>query len=443
MIRHSLVDAWSAPGDDSGGPGGSLMSRAILAALCVGLILAAALLSQPRPDAPVPSVSVRAIGALQPRISPDGVRIAFSCQRSTWTIPAEGGTMTRLTSGEGLDIEPAWSADGKRIAYINSRNFFGGSLRIVNGENGSTVDLAASVQASGKLHWHPDGKRVLGSFSSPELKGESLAWFDLITGKLTPITDASRSVRRCGLSTDGRWIAFATNQDVAGQQGGNDGPQADLWKVSADGGKPEKIVQFAARIHDVCWSDERNLIVTTDVGGAHYDLWQIPLADPERGARRLTFGHADEDRPSVSRDGRRLLYTDNREGCTALVRRDLRSGAEQTLAVTGIDFRKPIGSIKLRVSDQKGPLVARVSLLDKSGNFHAPPGAMYRLDRSVGHFYCREATEFQLPAGEYRLAVARGPEYAVSRQTIQIEEGKSKEVPVKLERWLDAEPLRV
>ena len=40
---------------------------------------------------------------------------------------------------------------------------------------------------------------------------------------------------------------------------------------------------------------------------------RIDLDNVER-AVKLTFGQADEERPSVSRDGRWLLYTDNREG---------------------------------------------------------------------------------------------------------------------------------
>src|SRR5262249_36565063 len=45
--------------------------------------------------------------------------------------------------------------------------------------------------------------------------------------------------------------------------------------------------------------------------------------------------------------------------------------------------------------------------------------------------------------GEYRLDVSRGPEYVVTRKTVQIEEGKTAEVAIKLERWLDAESFKL
>jgi hypothetical protein len=365
-------------------------------------------------------------------------------------MPAAGGEMKRLTTGDGLDIEPTWSPDGKRIAYINSRNFASGALRIVNAEDGSSLSAPDGVQVSGKLAFHPEGKRVLGSFQASTLPGgEALAWLDLGSGKISPVTDPPQPARRAALSSDGRWIAFATHRDVAGQQWGNDGPQADLWKVSADGGKSEKIVQFPARIHDLCWSaNGERLVVTTDLGGAHYDLWQVPVADPLRGAKKLTFGQADEDRPSVSRDGRWLLYTDNREGCTALVRRDLRTGSEQTLTVASLDYEKPTGTLKLRTVDKATghATVARVAILEKGGKFHAPPGAMYRIDRGVGHFYCRDAADWailRLPAGEYQLRVYRGPEYRAVRKSVRIEPEKAAEVTVELERWIDAASLNL
>jgi hypothetical protein len=419
------------------------MSRRLIAALSVGVLVIAAMLSHSRnePDRDAPGdFSIRAIGALQPRLSPDGNTIAFSYQGAIWTMPATGGAMQRITDGPDLDSEPTWSADSRHIAYIQSRNFTSGPLRVSVAKDAWPIMLPGGVHASGKLAFHPDGKRILGSFTSQDVKVETLAWFDMNSGELQQIVNPPRSIRRAALSADGKWIAYATHQDVTGQQWGNDGVHADLWKVSANGGQPEKIGQWPARIHDLCWTaDGKNMIVTTDLGGAHYDLWQLPLDDPSRG-QKLTFGQADEDRPGVSVDGRWLLYTDNREGVTSLVRRNLRSGNEQTLNVSGVDYLKPTGSIKLRLADKSNgkPMVARVSLIDKGGKFYAPPGAMYRNDRGNAHIYCRESAEFRLPAGEYQLRIWRGPEYAVLRQDLKVEDGKTVEVAAKLERWFDA-----
>ncbi len=99
------------------------MKRISLGVIAIASVAVAAGLSLSRKDAEPQSDSVvkltkpvRAIGAIQPRLSPDSSRIAFSCQGAIWTMPTNGGTMTRLTDAAGFDGEPVWSPDGKRIA---------------------------------------------------------------------------------------------------------------------------------------------------------------------------------------------------------------------------------------------------------------------------------------------------------------------------------------
>src|SRR5262249_11429029 len=202
------------------------------------------------------------------------------------------------------------------------------------------------------------------------------------------------------LSRDGRTLALVTTQDVAGQQTGNDGPEADIWTTPAQGGTPRKVVRFPARIHHLCWgAADRSLIVATELGGVHNDLWEVPLDRPLAGARRLTFAAGDEESPSLARDGRWLLHTDNRHGPTALVLRDRGGGSEQVLQVVRRDFRAPTGQLDLTVLSQTDGLVttARTSIRHAQGKFHAPPGALYRLLRDDLHFYVEGLARIELP----------------------------------------------
>jgi hypothetical protein len=82
------------------------MSRALLVSASFGLV-AAALLSRSSPEQsgePPAEFALRAIGSLHPRLAPAGDRIAFSYQGAIWVMPAAGGVMKRLTTGDGLDI---------------------------------------------------------------------------------------------------------------------------------------------------------------------------------------------------------------------------------------------------------------------------------------------------------------------------------------------------
>lgn len=56
-----------------------------------------------------------------PAISPDGKTIAFCFQGDIFTVPANGGTATQLTSNPAYDTTPVWSPDGSSIAFASDR----------------------------------------------------------------------------------------------------------------------------------------------------------------------------------------------------------------------------------------------------------------------------------------------------------------------------------
>jgi hypothetical protein len=170
----------------------------------------------------------------------------------------------------------------------------------------------------------------------------------------------------------------------------------------------------------------------------------------DRQARKITFGQADEDWPSVSADGRWLLHTENHEGATALVRVDVKSGERKILS---LDEERPLtpalspgegeggasGRLRLVVIDAHTgePIVARVSVKQAGGKFHFPLGALYRLTGGNGHFYARHKAELTVPAGRFTLQAWHGPEYFVHKQEVEITAGETREINVAMERWVN------
>lgn len=413
--------------------------RRTLAAFGTGAILALVLMGssgQPRGDGPPTTKLPPAIGAIHPRLSPDGSSLAFSYQGGIWVAPRGGDSMKLLSTGEGDDTEPAWSPDGKRVAFIR-----GTTVRVIETEDGRDVSLPKTLLTAGtyganKLEFSADGRQLLGAFRT-DGKDHGLAWFDVSTGAVQPLAPV-HSYSRFALSPDGKWIARTTPPDKPGEQTGNDGSYTDVWKTPAGGGESQKICRFPARIHDLCWTDGgRSLVVATELGQAHDDLWKLPLDDPLRGMKKLTAGQADEDRPSASRDGKWLVYSDNRDGPTAIVVRDASTGQESAVRLNVMDYRRPTGTLRLRFIDgaTKSPVVARVSLKEVRGRFHAPPGSLHRSLRGTSHFYADQSAELTVPAGTYRLKANRGPEYRVASREITVAAGAANEITIELERW--------
>jgi len=379
--------------------------------------------------APPAAPAWRSIGAIQPRLSPDGASIVFSYQGAIWRIPREGGVMRRLTTQARWDSDPSWSPDGRQIAYLSS-----GFAALIDAETGAPAPFPDRIRARGPIRFHRDGKKMLGEFYT----GTSfvLAWLDLASGNAKPVLDPPATASRFALSDDGGEIAYATHRDVAGEQSGNDGPQADVWIVSVDGGVPKKILRFPSRIFDLAWNGP-SLIVVSDVGGAHNDLWEIPIRSDPTPPRKLTFGQADEDAPSLA--GGWLLYTDNREGPTALVTRNLATGDERLVTVTGLDFGKPTGTLILEFLEMGTgrPLSARVALQEEGGKPAAPPGSLYRLHGEQMDFFAERAAEIAVPAGRYHVHAYHGFEYRMAHLQVEVPAAKTTVVKVELQRWTD------
>ncbi len=409
----------------------------LVTAIGLGGLLAAVQIAPPQI---APAIS-RAIGAIQPRVSPDGQTIAVSYQGAIWTIPRAGGAMTRLTHDAGFDIEPTWSPDGEHIAYVNSPRFGAGDLRIVT-KAGQPVNVVKRIEVIGsvafqKIEWLP-GDRVFGVL---RVDGQStgLGWVNWKTGEtktLVPVPQWGRFAA----SADGKSVAFTSTLDQPGQQTGNDGVSTDVWRVSASGGDPEKLFRFPSRVHDLCWSaDGSSLYVVSELGGgqAHNDVWHVPLRESLQRMRKVTFGQADEDRPSVSRDGRWLVFTENQLGPTSLVVRDLADESTRTVKVERLDFGRPTGRFAILTSDRGRPTTVRLSVTQVDGKFSAPPGSLYRTLNDYGHFYCEGGAEWTLPAGKYRVRAFHGLEYRPLSREIEIVADQTTDHLFELERWAE------
>ena len=93
-----------------------------------------------------------------PAISPDGNQICFVYDGDLWLVPFQGGSAKRLTATGAKEWGPAWSPDGKLIAFNSDRD---GNVfpYIISATGGSAVPVIEESYTV--CDWFNNGQELL------------------------------------------------------------------------------------------------------------------------------------------------------------------------------------------------------------------------------------------------------------------------------------------
>lgn len=107
------------------------------------------------------TVQIRTTEVTQPAItvSPDGQTLVFTILGHLFRMPAAGGTATQLTFGPTFNYDPAFSPDGRRVAFISNRDGSDANVFVLDLASGRATRLAREMDANRPV-WSPDGRTV-------------------------------------------------------------------------------------------------------------------------------------------------------------------------------------------------------------------------------------------------------------------------------------------
>jgi tricorn protease len=159
-------------------------------------------------------------------ISPTGARALFAARGDLFTVPAEHGPTRNLTRSQGVrEMAPAWSPDGRWIAYLSDRS---GEYEIwLRAGDGSGEERR--ITTDGDIWkfppvWSPDSRKL--AFGD---KRQRLRVVDVESGRVTEADRSGRNdIRDYVWSPDSRWIAYGKTAESR---------LAQIWAWSAESGE--------------------------------------------------------------------------------------------------------------------------------------------------------------------------------------------------------------
>ena len=251
-----------------------------------------------------------------PAISPDGNFVVFAASEGRNSsdhlhVKQIGGDeILQITDAEANDFNPAWSPDGRRIAF----------LRYVEGEVGSEIfivpvlggterrlaSIATRYEAGPAwkpgLDWSPDGQML--AFADKESPDEQDGIFLLSLETMekrrltTPPAEEATRDSLPAFSPDGRWVAFKRGKAVTGHQ---------IYLVATAGGAPKLLRDsVSGLINGLDWVSDGSAVVFAFQGLGGKGLESVSLDGGK--VSRLRAG--ENSAISVSIAGRSLVYTD-------------------------------------------------------------------------------------------------------------------------------------
>ncbi|HEX9894209.1 MAG TPA: protein kinase [Gemmatimonadales bacterium] len=227
------------------------------------------------------------------------------------------GSVSTVTDSSSLNHSPVWSPDGRALYFISNRHgtrdIYAQRLTTAGRPSGEPRRLTTGLGAH-SLSLSGDGSRLAYSV----LSARANVWSHPLPGRgpvpatqLSRVTSGNQITENLQVSYDGQWLVFDSNL------GGN----SDVYRLSLEGGEPERITTDPSDDFSPDLSPDGREIVFHSWRAGSRDIYVQPLDGGP--VQRVTSSPGQEWTARWSPDGSALLYSElSPSGAVWLVRRN-------------------------------------------------------------------------------------------------------------------------
>lgn len=339
------------------------MKRQYAAVLPIALALGAAPSAGPEaPRAPVVEDLMHLETVGSGRIAPDGHAVVYGVTSTDfehdayvthlWLAPTEGGAPFQLTRGEKSESSPAWSPDGRWIAFTSPRAGDKAQIFAIRRDGGEAMQLTDVDSGVEDFEWSPDGRTIAFTASEPESEAHKarekrfgdfdvvrreydfvqLFTLDVAEALKAPVKGTARtegherSVGDFDWSPDGSKIAFDATVDPDLIQGGT----RDLYVLELAGNHVTRLVSQPGPDGHPKWSPDGSRIAFESAMG-RADFYsangRIAVVPASGGTPRSLTDRFDEDASLDAWTDAGLWFQGLQKTASHLFRLDPGSGA--------------------------------------------------------------------------------------------------------------------